>query len=50
MQDHAFTTKNSIAINNPTPTAGGRSAESIVEVKNNALAYFQRSTKSSYKR
>ena len=37
----AATTKNSIAINNPTPAAGGRSAESIVEVKNNALAYFQ---------
>ena len=35
------TTKNSIAINNPTPAAGGRSAESITEVKNNALAYFQ---------
>ena len=35
------TTKNSIAINNPTPAAGGRSAESIIEVKNNALAYFQ---------
>ncbi len=37
----ATTTKASIAINNPTPAAGGRSAESIVEVKNNALAYFQ---------
>ena len=37
----ATATKNSIAINNPTPAAGGRSAESIVEVKNNALAYFQ---------
>ena len=37
----AATTKNSIAINNPTPAAGGRSAESIIEVKNNALAYFQ---------
>jgi hypothetical protein len=35
------TSKNSIAINNPTPAAGGRSAESIAEVKNNALAYFQ---------
>ena len=34
-------TKNSIAINNPTPAACGRSAESIIEVKNNALAYFQ---------
>ena len=35
------TTKNSIAVNNPKPAAGGRSAESIIEVKNNALAYFQ---------
>ena len=35
------TTKSSIAVNNPTPAAGGRSAESITEVKNNALAYFQ---------
>ena len=34
-------TKNSIAVNNPLPAMGGRSAESIVEVKNNALAYFQ---------
>ena len=41
MQGLAATTKNSIAINNPTPAAGGRSAESIVEVKNNALAGFQ---------
>ena len=37
----AAVTKNSIAINNPTPAAGGRGAESIIEVKNNALAYFQ---------
>ena len=37
----ATTTKNSIAINNPLPAAGGRSAESIIEVKNNALSYFQ---------
>jgi hypothetical protein len=34
-------TKNSIAVNNPNPAAGGRSLESIIEVKNNALAYFQ---------
>ena len=34
-------TKNSIAVNNPLPAMGGRSAESIIEVKNNALAYFQ---------
>ena len=37
----AATTKNSIAVNNPLPAAGGRSAESIIEVKNNAIAYFQ---------
>ena len=37
----AATTKNSVAINNPLPAAGGRSAESIIEVKNNALSYFQ---------
>ena len=37
----AATTKNSIAVNNPQPATGGRSAESIIEVKNNALAYFQ---------
>jgi len=35
------TTRASIAINNPQPAAGGRSVESIIEVKNNALAYFQ---------
>jgi len=35
------TTRASIAINNPLPAAGGRSVESIIEVKNNALAYFQ---------
>ena len=35
------TTKDSIAVNNTLPAAGGRSAESIAEVKNNALAYFQ---------
>ena len=37
----ATATKNSIAINNTKAAGGGRSAESIVEVKNNALAYFQ---------
>ena len=37
----ASTTRASIAINNPLPAAGGRSVESIIEVKNNALAYFQ---------
>tara|TARA_R110000824_G_scaffold204054_4_gene388737 strand:- start:966 stop:2915 length:1950 start_codon:yes stop_codon:yes gene_type:complete len=34
-------TKDSIAVNNTFPASGGRSAESIAEVKNNALAYFQ---------
>ena len=34
-------TRNSIAVNNPQPAAGGRGPESIIEVKNNALAYFQ---------
>ena len=37
----ASATKNSIAINNPNPGTGGRGPESIIEVKNNALAYFQ---------
>jgi hypothetical protein len=37
----AATTKTSIAINNPLPAAGGRSEESVIEVKNNALGYFQ---------
>ena len=35
------TTKASIAINNTIPATGGRDAQSIVEVKNNALAHFQ---------
>tara|TARA_X000001382_G_scaffold26474_2_gene16947 strand:- start:29173 stop:31146 length:1974 start_codon:yes stop_codon:yes gene_type:complete len=34
-------TRNSVGINNPLPAAGGRGAESVIEVKNNALAYFQ---------
>jgi len=34
-------TRGSIAVNNPLPAAGGRGAESIIEVKNNALAFFQ---------
>ena len=34
-------TRNSIAINNPLPAGGGRGLESVIEVKNNALAYFQ---------
>ena len=39
--DLVSTTRSSIAVNNPNPAAGGRGSESIVEVKNNALAYFQ---------
>ena len=34
-------TRSSFAVTNPEPARGGRSAESIVEVKNNTLAYFQ---------
>ena len=34
-------TRNSVGITNPQPATGGRSAESVREVKNNALAYFQ---------
>jgi len=34
-------TRNSVGITNPQPATGGRSAESVTEVKNNALAYFQ---------
>ena len=33
--------KDSIAANNPFPSSGGRSAESVKELKENALAYFQ---------
>jgi len=33
--------KDSVAVNNPDPATGGRSGESLLEVKNNALAYFQ---------
>ena len=35
------TSKASIGVTNPLPARGGRLAESITEVKNNALAYFQ---------
>ena len=35
------TTKASVAINNTIPATGGKGPESITEVKNNALAYFQ---------
>jgi len=34
-------TRNSLAINNSIPATGGKGAESIIEVKNNTLAYFQ---------
>jgi len=34
-------TKNSVGVNNPIPASGGKGAESIIEVKNNALAFFQ---------
>jgi hypothetical protein len=34
-------TKASVAVNNVIPGSGGKDAESIIEVKNNALAYFQ---------
>ena len=33
--------RTSLAVTNPVPARGGKSAESIVEVKNNTLAYFQ---------
>ena len=34
-------TQNSVAVTNPYPATGGKSAESTTEIKNNALAYFQ---------
>ena len=34
-------TRASVAINNNIPATGGKDAESIIEVKNNTLAYFQ---------
>jgi hypothetical protein len=34
-------TRNSVAVSNPKPASGGKDAESIIEVKNNSLAYFQ---------
>ena len=33
--------KGSVACNNPLPAQGGKGRESVIEVKNNALAYFQ---------
>ena len=35
------TSRGSIGVTNPNPATGGRLAEGITEVKNNALAYFQ---------
>ena len=35
------TSKSSIAVSNPDPTSGGKGAESVIEVKQNTLAYFQ---------
>jgi len=35
------TSRGSIGVTNPSPGRGGRLSESITEVKNNALAYFQ---------
>jgi hypothetical protein len=34
-------TRASIAVNNTLPATGGKDSESIIEVKNNTLAYFQ---------
>ena len=39
------TVRNSLAINNPNPTSGGKGVESIGEVKQNTLAYFQAQTR-----
>ena len=35
------TVRNSLAVTNPDPTSGGKGAESVIEVKQNTLAYFQ---------
>ena len=39
--DLVTSTQNSVAVTNPYPATGGKSAESTTEIKNNALAYFQ---------
>jgi hypothetical protein len=39
--DLVTSTQNSVAITNPYPATGGKSAESAIEIKNNALAFFQ---------
>ena len=35
------TVRGSLAVVNPDPTSGGKGAESVIEVKENTLAYFQ---------
>ena len=37
----ADVSRGSLAVTNPDSTSGGKGAESIIEVKNNTLAYFQ---------
>ncbi len=37
--------RNSLAVNNPNPTSGGKGPESVGEVKQNTLAYFQAQTR-----
>ena len=39
--DLVTSTQNSVAATNPYPATGGKSAESTIEIKNNALAFFQ---------
>tara|TARA_R100000008_G_scaffold47338_1_gene28008 strand:+ start:562 stop:2571 length:2010 start_codon:yes stop_codon:yes gene_type:complete len=39
--DAVTTAQNSVAITNPYPATGGKSSESVTEIKQNALAYFQ---------
>tara|TARA_Y100000310_G_scaffold105725_1_gene104249 strand:+ start:3308 stop:5317 length:2010 start_codon:yes stop_codon:yes gene_type:complete len=36
-----LTTKNSVGATNPYPATGGKSAESTIEIKQNAMAFFQ---------
>ena len=40
-QSLANVSRASLAVTNPDSTTGGKAAESIIEVKNNTLAYFQ---------
>jgi hypothetical protein len=32
--------KTTVAVNNPAPSSGAKSAESVIDIKNNAMAYF----------